>query len=98
VRVLGGLGGAFIAWHVVRLVPRMAANFLPFDPEVRVQLSLGVLAFAIAISALTGLAMGIYPALQSARADLIDGLKEGGRDTIGRSSQLRFRRILIGAQ
>jgi hypothetical protein len=38
-----------------------------------------VLAFSIAISALTGLAIGIYPALRSARADLIDGLKEGGR-------------------
>ena len=79
VSVLAGLAGAFLAWHIVPLVPRMAANFLPFDPDVRVQLSAGVLAFSIAISALTGLAMGIYPALQSARADLIDGLKEGGR-------------------
>ena len=79
VSVLAGLAGAFLAWHIVPLVPRMAANFLPFDPDVRVQLSVGVLAFTIAISALTGLAIGIYPALQSARADLIDGLKEGGR-------------------
>src|SRR5437762_5238306 len=76
----------------------MAANFLPFDPDVRVQLSVGVLAFSIAISALTGLAIGIYPALRSARADLIDGLKEGGRGMSGSANQLRFRRILIGAQ
>jgi predicted permease len=98
VSVLAGLAGAFLAWHIVPLVPRMAANFLPFDPDVRVQLSLGVLAFTVAISALTGLAIGIYPALQSARADLIDGLKEGGRGTSGSASQLRFRKILIGAQ
>jgi putative ABC transport system permease protein len=98
VSVLAGLAGAFLAWHVVPLVPRMAANFLPFDPDVRVQLSLGVLAFTTVISALTGLAMGIYPALQSARADLMDGLKEGGRGTSGSANQLRFRRILIGAQ
>jgi len=98
VSVVAGLAGAFLAWHIVPLVPRMAANFLPFDPDVRVQLSLGVLAFTIAISALTGLAMGIYPALQSARADLVDGLKEGGRGTSGSGNQLRFRRILIGAQ
>ena len=64
VSVLAGLAGAFLAWHIVPLVPRMAANFLPFDPDVRVQLSVGVLAFSIAISALTGFAIGIYPALQ----------------------------------
>ena len=96
--VLAGLVGAFLAWQIVPLVPRMAANFLPFDPDVRVQISLGVLVFAVVISALTGLAMGIYPALQSARADLINGLKEGGRGTAGSAHQLRFRRILIGAQ
>src|SRR5712671_5111920 len=79
VSVFAGLAGAFLAWHIVPLVPRMAANFLPFDPDVRVQLSVGVLAFTVIISGLTGLAMGIYPALRSARADLIDGLKEGGR-------------------
>src|SRR6266568_7149498 len=98
VSVLAGLAGAFLAWHIVPLVPRMAANFLPFDPDVRVQLSVGVLAFSIAISALTGLAIGIYPALRSARADLIDGLKEGGRGMSGSANQLRFRRVLIGAQ
>src|SRR6266436_3089640 len=98
VSVLAGLAGAFLAWHIVPLVPRMAANFLPFDPDVRVQLSVGVLAFSIAISALTGLAIGIYPALRSARADLIDGLKEGGRGMSGSANQLHFRRILIGAQ
>ena len=97
VSVLAGLAGAFLAWHIVPVVPRMAANFLPFDPDVRVQLSVGVFAFTIAIVALTGFAIGIYPALQSARADLIDGLKEGGRMS-GSANQLRFRRILIGAQ
>jgi len=98
VSVLAGLAGAFLAWQIVPLVPRMAANFLPFDPDVRVQISLGVLVFAIAISALTGVAMGIYPALQSARGDLINSLKEGGRCTAGSANQLRFRRILICAQ
>src|SRR5262245_58585400 len=98
VSILAGLAGAFLAWQIVPLVPRMASNFLPFDPDVRVQLSLGVLAFTVVISGLTGLAMGIYPALQSARADVIDGLKEGGRGTSGSVNQLRFRKILIGAQ
>src|SRR5216117_4449305 len=31
VSVLAGLIGAFLAWHIVPLVPRMASNFLPLE-------------------------------------------------------------------
>src|SRR5437764_6948767 len=98
VSLLAGAAGAALAWELVPLVPKMAADFLPFDPETGVSLSLPVLGFAIALSILTGVAMGIYPALQSSRADLVDGLKEGGRGTSGSVHQHRFRKILIGAQ
>ena len=47
---------------------------------------------------LTGLLMGIYPALQGSHADLVGGLKEGGRGTSGSIRQQRFRKILVGAQ
>jgi len=57
-----------------------------------------VLFFTIGLSVLTGIAMGIYPALQSSRADLVDGLKEGGRGASGSAHQQRFRKILVGAQ
>src|SRR5204862_275897 len=36
--------------------------------------------------------------LKTSRADLVGGLKEGGRGTSGSSHQLRFRKFLIGAQ
>src|SRR5437764_1931807 len=98
VSILAGLVGAALAWQLVPLVPKMAANFLPFDPETGVRLSFPVLGFTIALSILTGMAMGIYPALQSSRADLVDGLKEGGRGTSGSVRQQRFRKILVGAQ
>src|SRR5438552_815883 len=98
VSILAGLVGAALAWQLVPLVPKMAANFLPFDPETGVSLSFPVLGFTIALSILTGMAMGIYPALQSSRADLVDGLKEGGRGTSGSVRQQRFRKILVGAQ
>jgi predicted permease len=98
VSVLAGVVGAALAWQLVPLVPKMAANFLPFDPETGISLSLPVLGFAIALSILTGAAMGIYPALQSSRADLVYGLKEGGRGTSGSVRQHRFRKILVGAQ
>ena len=98
VSVVAGIAGALLAWCVVPIVPKMAANFLPFDPDTRVELSLGVLGFTMVVSILTGVAMGIYPALQTSRADLVGGLKEGARGTSGSAQQLRLRKFLIGAQ
>src|SRR5881392_993524 len=98
VSILAAVVGTGLAWQLVPLVPKMAANFLPFDPETAIGLSLPVLGFTVVLSILTGVAMGIYPALQSSRADLVDGLKEGGRGTSGSAHQYRFRKILVGAQ
>jgi predicted permease len=98
VSAIAGVVGAALAWQLVPLVPKMAANFLPFDPTTTINLSLPVLGFTSALSILTGVAMGIYPALQSSRTDLVDGLKEGGRGTSGSAHQQRFRKILVGAQ
>jgi predicted permease len=99
VSVLAGLLGAALAWQLVPLVPKITANFLPLEPNYTGPgLSLAMLGFTIALSILTGLVMGLYPAWQSSRADLIDGLKEGGRGTSGSVRQQRFRKILVGAQ
>jgi predicted permease len=98
VSAIAGVVGAFVAWRLVPLVPRMASNFLPLEANAATSLSLPVLAFTIALSILTGLLMGIYPALQGSHADLVDGLKEGGRGTSGSVRQQRFRKILLGAQ
>jgi predicted permease len=98
VSAVAGLIGSVLAWQLVPFVPKMAANFLPLEANRASSLSIPVLAFTIALSLLTGLAMGIYPALQSSRADLVDGLKEGGRGSSGSVRQQRFRKILVGAQ
>ncbi len=75
----------------------MAANFLPFEARhgraCRVRCSVSPSPFDF-----YRLAMGVYPAWQSSRADLVDGLKEGGRGTSGSVRQQRFRKILVGAQ
>ncbi|HZR05400.1 MAG TPA: ABC transporter permease [Candidatus Udaeobacter sp.] len=98
VSVIAGAVGAFVAWCLVPLVPRMASNFLPLEANTATSLSVPVLIFTIGLSILTGPLMGIYPALQGSRTDLIDGLKEGGRGTSGSVRQQRLRRILVGAQ
>lgn len=98
VSAIAGAAGAFVAWRLVPLVPRMASNFLPLEANTATSLSLPVLLFTIGLSILTGLLMGIYPALQGSHADLVEGLKEGGRGTSGSVRQQRFRKILVGAQ
>jgi len=98
VSAIAGAAGAFVAWRLVPLVPRMASNFLPLEANTATSLSVPVLIFTIGLSILTGLLMGIYPALQGSHADLVDGLKEGGRGTSGSVRQQRFRKILVGAQ
>src|SRR5262249_31917531 len=98
VSALAGIAGAILAWRLVPVVPWMAANFLPLERDYALELSLPVLGFMIALSIVTGLVMGTYPALQGSRVDLIDGLKEGARGTSGSRRQHRFRAILVGTQ
>ncbi len=98
VSVFAGALGAFVAWRLVPLVPKMASNFLPLEGNTASSISLEVLGFTIGLSIVTGLLMGIYPALQASQADLVGSLKEGGRGTSGSVRQQRFRKILIGAQ
>ncbi|MGZ4982745.1 MAG: ABC transporter permease [Chthoniobacterales bacterium] len=98
VSLFAGIVGALLAWQLVPLVPKLAANFLPIEEGSATALSVPVLVFTIALSLITGLVMGIYPALQSSRADIVDALKEGGRGTAGSVRQQRFRKLLVGAQ
>ena len=98
VSVFAGVVGAFVAWQLVPLVPTMAANFLPLEADSVTSLSFPVLLFTIGLSIVTGLLMGIYPAMQGSQTDLVDSLKEGGRGTSGSLRQQRFRKILVGAQ
>jgi predicted permease len=98
VSLIAGILGAALSWQLVPLVPKVAANFLPIEPGGATAISFPVLAFAIVLSLLAGFAMGLYPALQSSRPDIVDALKEGGRGAAGSVRQHRFRKLLIGAQ
>ena len=95
VALLGGALGAAMAWKLIPLIPRLADN-LPL--ETNIGLNLPVLAFTIGLSLVTGLVMGLYPAWQSSRADLVNGLKDGGRAVSGGLRQQRLRKVLVGAQ
>ncbi len=96
VSLIAGVVGTCLALWVVSLIPKLAANNLPLEGGI--DLNTPVLLFTLAISLFTGVAMGMYPAWQSSRADLVDGLKDGGRAMTGSRGQQRFRRGLVAAQ
>jgi len=98
ISVIAGLVGAALAWQLVPLVPKLASNFLPIEPGTATALSIPVLLFAVGLSLLTGVALGMYPAWQSSRGDIVDALKEGGRGNAGSVRQQRFRKLLVAAQ
>ena len=96
VSVIAGVAGLCLALWTVSVVPHMAGQNVPLESGV--SLHLPVLAFTLALSLITGLLMGLYPAWQSSRADLVEGLKEGGGGTTGSHRQHRLRRGLVAAQ
>lgn len=96
VSVIAGVIGLLLAVWTVAAVPRVAGQNIPLDNELT--LHWPVLLFALGLSIVTGLLMGLYPAWQSSRTDLVEGLKDGGRAVSGSRGQYRFRRGLVAAQ
>ena len=96
VSVFAGIVGLCLALWTVSVIPKLAGDNLPFEGGIA--LHWAVLLFTLVLSLLTGLAMGMYPAWQSSRADLVDGLKDGGRAVTGSRGQQRFRRGLVATQ
>jgi putative ABC transport system permease protein len=87
--LLGGLGGMALANWGVKLLVALSADYLPRADEVRINTP--VFGFTLAVALLTGLLFGLAPALQSARLDLMEALKEGAK---GAGSGARRHRTL----
>src|SRR5437867_3447917 len=77
VSVIAGVIGLLLAIWVIEIVPKIAGDNVPLEGGIT--LHLPVLLFTLGLSLVTGLAMGVYPAWQSSRGDLVEGLKESGR-------------------
>ncbi|MGZ5553322.1 MAG: ABC transporter permease, partial [Chthoniobacterales bacterium] len=97
VSIVAGAAGLLLAIWLISLLPKLSLDNLPIDISA-LSLNAPVLIFTLVLSLLTGLVMGIYPAWQSSRADLVDGLKDGGRAMTGSLGQQRFRRGLVATQ
>ena len=57
-----------------------------------------ILVYTVAIAIATGVLFGLAPALQAARLDFHDALKDGGRGAGGHSKRNRLRNVLVVAE
>ena len=83
--IIGAISAPFgigIAWAFLRLLDRgIPRDSIPYF--IHWALDARALAYTMTISLLTGLVFGLVPALQAARSNLQESLKEGGRGSAG---------------
>jgi putative ABC transport system permease protein len=94
----GGALGLLLAWAGLPLLTSFAGRFTTRTGEIQIDSS--VLLFTLVVSAGTGLAFGVIPALSSvldSRRSLITTLKESG-DRSSSGAKNRVRGLLVAAQ
>ena len=90
----GGVGLLLASWGTDALVA-IIPDSIPRLGDVRVDGR--VAAFAMAVSASTGIVFGLAPALQTSKVNVIELLRDGGR-TVGSRGSRRMRSTLVAAE
>ncbi len=95
--VLGGAAGLVLSWWAAGFVGSLPiGGDLPvefnFEPDARVYL------FTLAVIVVTGILVGILPAIRVARADVNTMLREGGRGSSDGPKRYLVRNTLVVAQ
>jgi predicted permease len=92
----GGTGGLLLAAVVLRLLPRIGLDEIPRASEIHI--GPAVVLFALGLSLVAGILIGLVPMAQLSRIKLSTVLREETRSgTAGRGSRL-IRRALVVAQ
>jgi len=91
---IGGAAGIFLSLWLTGVLVTMLPEGAPRIDQVEIDYR--VLAFALGISALTGIIFGLAPALQASKLDVSSSLKEGGRTGEGHRRTSARALLLIG--
>jgi predicted permease len=91
---LGGLAGVGLAFALTSVF-RTRLSVVPLLRIDLIRIDGAALAFALALSLLTAVLFGLWPALSASRPDLNSGLKQGSIAAAGHHSQSRSRSVLI---
>ena len=91
VALIGGALGVLVAfWGIDALRAANPGDAAKYAPGwYQLGLNFTVLAFTLGLSLFSGIVFGLAPALQVSKPNLNDSLKEGSRQTSGRSHRLR---------
>ncbi|HEX3160361.1 MAG TPA: ABC transporter permease [Gemmatimonadaceae bacterium] len=92
----GGLAGLALAWLGVKALTAWNPANVGWTDDLR--LDAPVLAFTLGVAALTGLLFGLVPSLQTARPDLQETLRDGGRGAHAERGGQALRRSLVVAE
>ena len=92
----GGALGVLIAWVSLRALLSLAPTNLPRLNET--EMSLPVLAFTLALSVLTGILFGTFPAMYLLRRNLSEHLKDTTRGSTVGAERHRLRSLLVAAE
>jgi putative ABC transport system permease protein len=94
--LIGGLAGVVLALWGVESLKAIGAQTVPRLREVNIDLA--VLGITVAICVGTGIIFGLAPGLASARPELTETLKEGGRGSTQGRRRNRLRNGLVIAE
>ena len=87
VAMLGGVVGLFLAQWALSALVAFGGDLIPRILEIRIDwLAVG---FSLLVTLLTGLAIGLLPAWQASRLNVLEALKEADRGSIGSGHRLR---------
>ena len=90
----GGIVGVLLAWVGMKAILTVVPPFtIPDESEVRIHLP--VMAFSLAATMLTAVIFGLGPALASAKANLSEALRLGGRGAVARQGHGLARGALV---
>jgi predicted permease len=92
--LVGGVMGLFVAYWGIDLLVAFAPPGMPRVGEIH--LDLRVLAFTLTVSIVCGLMFGVFPALQSSRAEPQAAMKEGGSSVGGGRRHRLLSGLVVG--
>jgi len=94
--LIAGLLGVGLGWAATHALLRWGADQLPQGMPIGIDVR--VLLFTLAISLLTGIIFGMFPAFQLSRVDLNGTLRDEGRGTSAGHARARLSSLLVVGQ
>jgi putative ABC transport system permease protein len=91
--IIGGIVGVVVAVAAMPALSRLVPTTLPISQQPSVDLR--VLTFAGLLTAITGIAFGMIPALRAGKGAGLGGLRDGSRAGAGRRQRARFALVTV---